>query len=247
MSSGILKKVLKYAESHESGHMRYDETVRTAVVILSLTAPVTHIAVEYLNFMRTPGKHAQPWKEKQLIDYYSEFSTVDRGLMLESYNVTWGKHLARAQAWLRDHELRNWVTKQNVSKGLAPSNKQVWKQKVAAQETDASGALRPHRCAAWKQRQRNQWIHRWAKRHKVIQGLFKDGERLPKKTLQAKVQGSRKWAPEKRPRAPKAVAKGGPENGHEKEASRGKAEAGVAVFRPPFRDHFWKPGGVHGA
>ena len=135
--------------------------------------------------------------------------------MLEPYDETWGIHLDRAHAWLRDHELRNWVTEQNASKGIAPSNKQVWLQKQAATNETFIGALRPNRSLSRKPRQKNQWIRRWAKRHKVFQGTFKNGERLPQKTLQHKAPASgKRYAPKAetgvRKRARYRVRKMGP-------------------------------------
>jgi len=198
------KKVLKTTQSQDELNPRRCQALNTAVVIFSITAPITHIAVDYLRFMRPKSKHEEESSVKTLLDYYNEFSIADKGLMLEPYDETWGVHVERAHAWLRDHELRNWVTEQNVSKGVAPSHKQVWLQKQGAAGQDSSGALRPNRSAHWKSRQKNQWIRRWAKRHKVFQGTFKSGERLPLKTLQTKAPGFEKGSPPKPKMRPKS-------------------------------------------
>lgn len=183
------KKMFKTTQSQDELNPRRCQAFNTAVVIFSITAPITHIAIDYLRCMRPKSKHEEEWSVRHLLDYYNEFSIADRGLMLEPYDETWGVHFERAHAWLRDHELRNWVTQQNVSKGVAPSHKQVWLQKQGAAGQDCIGALRPNRSARWKSRQKNQWIRRWAKRHKVFQGAFKNGERLPLETLQTKAPG----------------------------------------------------------
>ena len=81
---------------------------------------------------------------------------------------------------------------QNKDRGVAPVNDDVWRQKKAMVSTDDTGALRPDKRPRWKRRRINQWILRWARRSRVLRGAFKNGERLPLETLQAKV-----WNPKK--------------------------------------------------
>ena len=76
---------------------------------------------------------------------------------------------------------------QNKDRGVAPVNDDVWRQKKAMVSTDDTGALRPDKRPRWKRRRINQWIFRWARRSRVLRGAFKNGERLPLETLQAKV------------------------------------------------------------
>ena len=76
---------------------------------------------------------------------------------------------------------------QNKDRGVAPVNDDVWRQKKAMVSTDDTGALRPDKRPRWKRRRINQWILRWARRSRVLRGAFKNGERLPLETLQAKV------------------------------------------------------------
>ena len=189
-------KKLRYHQCREMLNPRRCQILKTALVIFSLTAPITLVAMEYIRFMHGKKKRAkeEPFALNDVLDYYNDFSIEERGRMVEAYDETWGIHLERAQRWLRDNELRNWVTEQNVEKAVAPSNKQLWLRKIGQPSQDAIGALRPNRSANMKQRQRNQWIRRWAKRHKVFQGAFKNGERLPLRTLQAKAPSFRKGA-----------------------------------------------------
>ena len=122
-----------------------------------------------------------------MLHHLNEYTATENDIMLDPYDEVWGKSLRSANGWLRDRALRDWVSGQNVDKGIAPANHHVWQQHMASSGSDASGALRPVKCARWKRRQRNQWIQRWAKRCRVQQGAFKDGARLSLETLQTKV------------------------------------------------------------
>ena len=132
---------------------------------------------------------------------------------LDPYDEVWGKSLRSANGWLRDRALRDWVSGQNVDEGIAPANHHVWQQHMASSGSDASGALRPVKCARWKRRRRDQWIQRWAKRCRVQQGAFKNGERLSVEALQTKVQNEQRATTKTYACAKKQVRKTCPENG----------------------------------
>ena len=172
-----------------SRHLRCHATVKIACVIFALTAPRTDVALEFLKFKRRNKPDANEWTEKQLLAQFNEFTTVEKELMLDANDKRWNKHLATAQAWLRDNGLREWVYGQNKDKGVAPANEHVWKQNIAWLAKDDAGALRPEQPPRWRRRQINQWVQRWASRSRVLRGTFKDGERLPLETLRAKALG----------------------------------------------------------
>lgn len=184
------KQTLRARQCRREINQRRCQILKTALVIVPLTAPITHIALGYVRFMRGEKYDEEPFALQGVLKYYNEISIADRGRILEAYDETWGIHLDRAQRWLLDDELRNWVTEQNASKAVAPSNKQVWLRKLSQAVQDSTGAPRANRSVNLKQRQKGQWVRRWAKRHKVTQGTFKNGERLPLRTLQAKAPGS---------------------------------------------------------
>ena len=133
--------------------------------------------------------------------------------MLGPLDVKWGSHFGQAQAWLRDHELRNWVTEPCEAKGIAPVTGNVWLQKHTGATQCSTGAPRPEKSARWKLRQRNQWVQRWAKRHQVTQGAFKDGERLPINILQSKAPRSEQVCPQSQTWSAIAVRNSWPESG----------------------------------
>ena len=169
-----------------TGHLRCHATLRTACVIFALTAPRTDLALGFLTFKRRNKPDANEWTQKHLLDRFNEFSSEEKDLMLDGNDKGWNRHRAMAKAWLRDNGLRDWVQCQNKEKGVAPANEHVWKQNIDLVTQDGTGALRPDKSPRWKRRQINQWVLRWARRSRVLRGTFKDGERLPLKTLRAK-------------------------------------------------------------
>ena len=176
-------------------HLRCHATLRAACVIFALTAPRTDLALEFLKFKRRNKPDADKWTEKELLLQFNQFTTVEKECMLNANDKTWNGHLSTAKAWLRDQGLRDWVHGQNKNKGVAPANEHLWKENMSWVVKDHSGALRPDKPARWKRRQVNQWILRWAGRSRVLRGSFKDGERLPMKTLRAKVGNQKPSAP----------------------------------------------------
>ena len=184
-----LKGVQRSESSKSSGttqHLRCHATMKTACVVLALTAPRTDVALEFLKFKRRNKPDAAEWTSQHVLDHFNEFSVVDKELMLDANDKKWGRHLATSRAWLRDHGLRDWVYGQNKDKGVAPANEHVWQQNKAWLATDDAGALRPEKRPRWKRRQINQWVLRWVARSRVARGAFKDGERLSLETLRAK-------------------------------------------------------------
>ena len=195
-----LKATQRSAKNNQSGitrHLRCHATVQIACVIFALTAPRTDVALEFLKFKRRNKPDAEEWTAKHLLNQFNEFNPVEKGLMLDATDKKWGRHLATAKAWLRDQGLRDWVHDQNKNKGVAPANEHLWKENMSWRDKDHTGALRPDRPAGWKCRQVNQWILRWARRSRVLRGAFKDGERLPVKTLRAKVVNQKPSAPKR--------------------------------------------------
>ena len=170
-----------------SRNLRCHATLKVACVIFALTAPRTDIAMGFVKFKRRNKPDAGDWTETHLVNEFDKFNTGEKEQMVDPACKAWSKHLESAQGWLRDNGLREWVFSQNKDKGVAPVNDDVWKQKIAMVNKDDIGALRPDKPPRWKRRQINQWILRWARRSCVLRGAFKDGERLPLETLQAKV------------------------------------------------------------
>ena len=183
------KRSRRSANSRIMRDLRCHATVKIACVIFALTAPRTDLALEFLKFKRRNKPDANEWTQTHLLDRFNEFTSMEKELMLDATDKTWNRHLATAKAWLRDNGLRDWVYSQNKNKGIAPANDLVWKQSIARLAKDDPGALRPEKRPRWKRRQVNQWVLRWANRARVLRGAFKDGERLPLETLQAKVVG----------------------------------------------------------
>ena len=168
-------------------NVRCHATLKIACVILALTVPRTDVALEFLKYKRRNKQDAGDWTEARIADEFNKFTPQEKEQMVDPKNKAWSKHLTSAKGWLRDTSLRDWVLNQNKDKGVAPVNDDVWKQKKAMGSKENTGALRPEQCPRWKRRQINQWILRWARRSRVLRGAFKDGERLPLETLQAKV------------------------------------------------------------
>ena len=178
-----------------SRNIRCHATVKIACVIFALTAPRTDVALEFLNFKRRNKRDSQEWTDKHLLHQFNELTTLEKESMMDANNKDWSRYVASAHAWLRDNGLREWVYGQNKEKGVAPANEHVWKQNVTLVSKDDTGTLRPEKQPRWRRRQINQWVLRWARRSRVLRGTFKDGERLPLATLQAKaVQESRSIA-----------------------------------------------------
>ena len=169
--------------------LRCHATLKAACVIFALTAPRTDVALEFLRFKRRNKSDVSEWTEAHVLRQFHEFSSVEKELMLDANDKTWGKRLTTAKAWLRDRGLRDWVTDQNKDKGVAPSNDHVWKQNISWVSGDATGALRPEKRPRWKRRQINQWVRRWATRSRVLRGTFKNGDRLSVEQMQAKALG----------------------------------------------------------
>ena len=66
------------------------------------------------------------------IEYFNGLSIGETGTMLDPFDEKLGIPLEISPAWLRDHELRNWLNEQDVTKGRGPSNRHmVWKVKCA--------------------------------------------------------------------------------------------------------------------
>ena len=177
-------------------HLRCHATLRTACVIFALTAPRTDLALGFLNFKRRNKPDANKWSSKDLLVHFNELSTTEKERMLNANDKRWSGRLEQANAWLRDHGLRDWVYGQNANKGIAPANEHVWNENMAWLAKDVTGALRPERTPKWKRRQINQWVLRWATRSRVLRGAFKDGERLSVETLRAKVVNQNPTAPQ---------------------------------------------------
>ena len=185
-------------QAHEAvHHVRCYATLKVACVILALMAPQTEAALEYIKFKRRNKEDAQAWTTTALLQHFNEFTTAEKGEMLDPSNDAWEKYFREATLWMREQGLRDWVSKQNVDKGIAPANEHVWEERTASFHDEDGGALRPDGSAQWKRRQQNQWIQRWAKRCQVQKGQFKNGERLSVGTKQAKATSGTSKATQK--------------------------------------------------
>ena len=131
--------------------------------------------MECSQFIRPKGEHEEEGAANRVLEYFNKFSICEKGTMLNAFDEKCGTHLAKAEAWLLGHELRNWATEQNVTDGIVPSSRHIRLQRRTDPGQGSTGADRSERSVRWKIRQSNQWVHRWAKRHKVTQGAFRDG------------------------------------------------------------------------
>ena len=93
--------------------------------------------------------------------------------------------LTEAHKLCAEFGLYRWVRHQNDSKGLAPSKRALWRQ--WSDSSDISQAEPVARMGTYKRGQ-NLWMQRWAHRWRVMQGRFKQGERLPVEILRAKAE-----------------------------------------------------------
>ena len=65
------------------------------------------------------------------IEYFNGLSIGETGTMLDPFDEKLGIPLEISPAWLRDHELRNWLNEQDVTKGRGPSNRHIWFGKLS--------------------------------------------------------------------------------------------------------------------
>ena len=65
------------------------------------------------------------------IEYFNGLSIGETGTMLDPFDEKLGNPLGISSAWLRDHELRNWLKEQDVTKGRGPSNRHIWFGKLS--------------------------------------------------------------------------------------------------------------------
>ena len=209
------KRLLKQQGRKVVHGVRCYATVKVACVILALMAPQADVALEYIKFKRRNKDDAEEWTAETLLHHFHEFTTAEKESMLDPMHRDWGKYYQQASLWMRERGLRDWVSKQNVDKGVAPANEHVWQQHMASVAQHDTGALRPDSGARWKRRQRNQWIQRWAKRCQVHKGAFKQGERLSVETQRAKATFGSSNATLNPMPCEKPNPNWGPENGHE--------------------------------
>ena len=83
----------------------------------------------------------------------------------------------RAEGFLAQRRLREWVTKQNVEKGLAPSSRSILAEAVAIghmpvgpREAGASNAAQKRQKA-----RETKWFQRWSRRFRLARGRFQAG------------------------------------------------------------------------
>ena len=93
---------------------------------------------------------------------------------------------------MSEHNLHEWVKKQNRQKGLAPDYMMVWQAIVHQQRGAAGHENRPlghgHCCkkARWRMLK---WVRRWRLRWGAARGRFRPAEHLPMDVLRSKAGG----------------------------------------------------------
>jgi hypothetical protein len=92
----------------------------------------------------------------------------------------------RAQGWLRSVRLVRWIGQVNA-KGLAPTARSVLEQAGRPHAADPAGGGGPVGSAL--RATEKQWLRRWARRHGVVRGRFKQGPGLTLETLRGKALG----------------------------------------------------------
>lgn len=115
-------------------------------------------------------------------------SEENKTLLLHPTTNRGRQALAQGQKFLAELDLHSWVRGQNTEKGLAPSNKALWRRWAATvdgqEPLDAASCREP---LASSSRGQRQWLRRWKRRWDVCKGRFKTGDKLPLEFLRAKV------------------------------------------------------------
>ena len=93
----------------------------------------------------------------------------------------------RMQEWLRSAQLVDWISAQN-RKGLAPTARSLLQHR--GQILRGGDVLGEDAITAPVRRREKQWLRRWAVRHSVVRGRFKQGAGLSLETLRVKASGA---------------------------------------------------------
>ena len=96
--------------------------------------------------------------------------------------------LEEARKFVAELDLHSWVRCQNTDKGVAPTNRALWRQCTATSHGQPPvGGMARWAPTASSRRGRRQWLRRWKRRWGVCNGRFKTGDKLPLEILRAKV------------------------------------------------------------
>ena len=88
-------------------------------------APRAEMALDFMKIKRRNKQHCKAWTKERLLHHFNDVSVADKGDLTDPESAVWGRFLHTAMSWLHDHGLRDWVTKQNMEKGVAPANEHV--------------------------------------------------------------------------------------------------------------------------
>ena len=140
-------------------------------------------------FERNPANAT--WSAQSIESQGEALSTETKELLLNPLSARGLRALRDARKFLAEFSLYSWVRAQNKNKGLAPSSGALWMQ-WSGQDANFDIAARTK-----TRRSRSQWLGRWGCRWSVMQGRFKQGDRLPLETLRAKARNVTLPAPQK--------------------------------------------------
>ena len=93
-----------------------------------------------------------------------------------------------AHDFVKELELRSWVAKQNLQKGLAPSNGSIWDRRKELPSPAATAPFAAPERSVSRLRSRNQWLARWARRWGLKRAWIPAGDVLSASVLRQKAE-----------------------------------------------------------
>ena len=157
--------------------------MHAALVVWALRSDAV-LAAQFVSQWPRRPEDAKTWSAADIEERGSALYSDRKDELLRPSTARGERALADAQKFLAELSLVSWVREQNDEKGLAPSRPAIWRRWAG---DGADRIACPNVCTDGTQlRGRNQWMLRWARRWRVVQGRFKQGDRLPLETFRAK-------------------------------------------------------------
>lgn len=186
---------------------------QTACLVRWLAPGAPEAAVAFLEKHRPEdGTERAQWARQ--LEVAETSTTAEERARLTTFpgSVQERRRLKRAQAWLHEFRLHNWIDDLNVRKGIAPVTAVVLEEL----QRRVSAAPEPGRLPL-KGKHREQWLRRWRRRWGIRLARLLPGERLPPDACVRKAPATLAgdpWPSEKVVWGPsvRAARQGGPES-----------------------------------
>lgn len=150
---------------------------RVATVIFALTHPAVEPAATFLEQKWQHWSSEQDRVATRLRGWYAQLLlTSTAATVLQPTTKIGRTSLTKAQSFLQELDLHQWVDNANKMQGIAPMSSIVLER---AERRDASTSRQPLLTMGTQRKNKLQWLRRWRRRWKVGLGALPTRDTLP--------------------------------------------------------------------